>query len=205
MINSRDRYDDMSSSYDSDRVQGYLSHVRDFVSRWVGDTPRKIVEIGSGTGEYSLTLARNGHTVWGLDVSSNMVDLSKEKARNMGVDCSFLVADAQTEIPVKDPVDTVLSIDSWECFPRPSHILRVARETISDNGRMLIVTPDNLLFPLIWLAETLRIKKNRPAFEHHNSFSFKIRSLSRTAGFDVESIRRIYYGTTLAISLVPRQ
>ena len=204
MINASDRYDDMSASYDVDRVQGYLSYVRDFVAQWIGNSPRRVVEIGSGTGEYSLTLAQNGHTVWGLDVSSNMVDLSREKAGNMGIDCSFLVADAQIEIPVPGPVDSILSIDSWECFPRPSDILSVAREAISNDGNMLIVTPDNLLFPIIWLAETLRIKKNRPAFEHHNSFTFKIRSLSHAAGFTVQSIQRIYYGTTLAITLEPR-
>ena len=204
MVEARDRYDEMSTSYDVDRVQGYLSHVRKFVSRWVGEEPKTIVEIGSGTGEYSLTLARNGHKVCGLDVSSNMVNLSLEKARDMGVDCSFIVADAHTEIPVPGPVDRILSIDSWECFPRPYDILHVARGSLSQDGRMLIVTPDNLLFPLIWLAETLRIKKNRPAFEHHNSFTFTIRSLSRRAGLKIESIQRIYYGTTLAITLAPR-
>ena len=199
---SRQRYDTMSSSYDSDRVQSYFDAVRRLIAEWVGDPPKHVLEIGSGTGEYCLLLASLGHEVVGLDISPEMVSLALKKARDRGIGrCDFKVADAQTQIPVARPVDRLLLIDCWECFSDPSLLLRNARTALSPGGKLLIVTPNNWLFPFFWVAETLRIKKNRPAFEHHNSYPHRIMSLANNAMLGVESIRSFFFLTTLTAVL----
>jgi SAM-dependent methyltransferase len=195
---SRLLYDTMSTSYDSDRVQSYFDAVRQLIARWVGDRPQRVLEIGSGTGEYCLMLASQGHEVIGLDISPEMVRLARKKAADRGITgCDFKVADTQNHIPVSRSVDRLLLIDCWECFGDPSALLSNARTVIAPGGELLIVTPNNWLFPLFWVAETLRIKKNRPAFEHHNSYPHRIMSLAESAGLRVHSIRPFFLMTTL--------
>lgn len=192
----------MSSTYDTDRVESYMRGIRDFVLAWIGDAPKNVVEIGSGTGEYSLAMAAQGHRVLGMDVSPKMVELGNMKVQERSLQsCSFVLADGQEEIPAPWPVEKIMALDSWECFPRPGDLLKVAKSTLEGHGKMLIVTPNNWLFPLFWVAETLRIKKNRPAFEYHNSYPHRLKKLARQAGLTVDSIQFLYYGTTLGITL----
>lgn len=195
---SKQRYDAMSSSYDKDRVQSYYDTVQRFIAQWVGDAPKRVLEVGSGTGEYCLMLASRGHEVAGLDISPQMINLAQKKAVARGLSgCHFEVADGQHGIPASWPVDRLLVIDCWECFADPVALLRNAQTVLSPGGELLIVTPNNWLSPLFWLAETLRIKKNRPAFEHHNSYPHRITSLARRAKLRVVSIRPLFYLTTL--------
>ena len=53
-----------------------------------------VLDLGCGTGELSLFLARQGHEVLGIDLSPVAVRQAREKARWRRVDASFLVWDA---------------------------------------------------------------------------------------------------------------
>ncbi|MFB6096755.1 MAG: class I SAM-dependent methyltransferase [Haloferacaceae archaeon] len=53
-----------------------------------------VLDVGCGTGELSLYLARNGHDVLGIDLSPLAVRQATEKARWRRVDAHFLVWDA---------------------------------------------------------------------------------------------------------------
>ncbi|MFB6080159.1 MAG: class I SAM-dependent methyltransferase [Haloferacaceae archaeon] len=56
------------------------------------DSP--VLDVGCGTGELSLFLARRGHDVLGIDLSTLAVRQAREKARWRRIDARFLVFDA---------------------------------------------------------------------------------------------------------------
>ncbi|MFB6171229.1 MAG: class I SAM-dependent methyltransferase [Haloarculaceae archaeon] len=53
-----------------------------------------VLDVGCGTGELSLYLARQGHDVLGIDLSSLAIASAREKARWRRIDAHFLVWDA---------------------------------------------------------------------------------------------------------------
>lgn len=53
-----------------------------------------VLDVGCGTGELSLFLARNGHEVLGIDLSPTAIRQAKDKANWRGVPANFLVWDA---------------------------------------------------------------------------------------------------------------
>lgn len=53
-----------------------------------------VLDVGCGTGELSLFLARRGHDVLGIDVAPRAVEQAREKARWRRIDAHFLVWDA---------------------------------------------------------------------------------------------------------------
>lgn len=54
----------------------------------------RVLDVGCGTGELSLYLARRGHDVLGVDFSPLAIRRAREKARWRGVDAEFLAWDA---------------------------------------------------------------------------------------------------------------
>lgn len=53
----------------------------------------KALDIGCGTGDNSIWLARNGFQVMGTDTSDIALEKAREKATEAGVECSFMQVD----------------------------------------------------------------------------------------------------------------
>ncbi|MFZ2174560.1 MAG: class I SAM-dependent methyltransferase [Rhodococcus sp. (in: high G+C Gram-positive bacteria)] len=56
--------------------------------------PGKILDIGCGTGEYSIELAKRGWQVTGVDTVQLALDKARTNARKAGVDVRFMCVDA---------------------------------------------------------------------------------------------------------------
>lgn len=59
-----------------------------------GGVDGRVLDVGCGTGELSLYLARRGHPTLGIDLSPVAVDRARAKAHGRGIDARFLVWDA---------------------------------------------------------------------------------------------------------------
>lgn len=55
--------------------------------------PCHCIDLGCGTGNYSIYLAKNGFDVTGIDISPSAIGLAKKNAREKYVKCQFIVAD----------------------------------------------------------------------------------------------------------------
>lgn len=55
--------------------------------------PCKAIDLGCGTGNYSIYLASQGFDVTGIDISPTAIELARNSAIQRGIKCSFKVAD----------------------------------------------------------------------------------------------------------------
>jgi len=83
---------DYTSIEEVKRYDTRMSKLRDIQSEIdiivdaLNPTPdSKILEIGSGTGEFALALAKLCHKLYAIDVSPIMVDYAREKARSNSI------------------------------------------------------------------------------------------------------------------------
>lgn len=75
----------------------------------IQDRKIKILDVGCGSGFFTILLAKQGYEVVGTDLTPEMIERSRELAKEEGVDCKFEIMDAENlEFP-DETFDAVIS------------------------------------------------------------------------------------------------
>jgi 2-polyprenyl-3-methyl-5-hydroxy-6-metoxy-1,4-benzoquinol methylase len=94
---------------------------------------RTVIDFGCGTGGEAVEMAHRGaRRVIGVDIREKWLDAARRHALEEGVSdrCVFLSEPDQ-------PADVIVSVDSFEHFDDPAHILRVMDGYLAPGGRIL--------------------------------------------------------------------
>jgi len=108
-----------------------------------GDVKEKnILDVGCGSGRYSLELASKGAHVVGIDISRKMLSLAEERARILGLtNCIFIQGDF-LDMDFKTTFDIVLSIGVFDYFNDPAPFL--SKILYMTKGQAIISFPRRL-------------------------------------------------------------
>lgn len=71
--------------------------------------PRRILDLGCGTGNLTMPLAERGYKIMGVDLSKEMIEVAKGKAVAAGAEITFSVGDMRSFYLPGEPFDTVIS------------------------------------------------------------------------------------------------
>ncbi|MDO8509366.1 MAG: class I SAM-dependent methyltransferase [Nanoarchaeota archaeon] len=189
-------YDDMSRYFDEKRTKKYFYSLVKYLKKII-PPGSNVLEIGSGTGGYCIALAKHGCKCKGVDYSEKMVEVAIKNNKAAGTDCIFKVADVEKEIPFKEKFDFIISMDSWEFFPKPKEVLKNVNEKMKPSGLFLIFTPSMLFALPIIAAEKLKIKKLSPAYTYFNSFKYRVRKFAREGNFRITRYDYIFNRMTI--------
>ncbi|MDN5325836.1 MAG: hypothetical protein PWP41_532 [Moorella sp. (in: firmicutes)] len=97
-----------------------------------------ILDVGCGTGNFSLELARRGVKVTGIDISNPMLAKARKKAADAGLAIEFLHADAMN-LPFGDNTfDKIVSVTALEFAPDLKAVLEESYRVLKPGGRMVI-------------------------------------------------------------------
>jgi len=75
-----------------------------------------VLDIGCGLGDNAVYLAKQGHSVTGLDISPTALITAERRAVDAGVDVRFAVADATKLDGYTDAFDTVIDSGMYHCL-----------------------------------------------------------------------------------------
>lgn len=92
-----------------------------------GVRPCRVLDIGCGTGDNAIWLARQGFEVVACDLSATAIDRAKTKASAAGVECRFLVADFLADAIPVEPLGLVLDRGCLHSVPGNGNRQRFAR------------------------------------------------------------------------------
>ncbi|KUK82541.1 MAG: methyltransferase type 11 [Microgenomates bacterium 39_6] len=63
---------------------------------------QKVLDVGCGSGEHLLSLAKEGFKVWGFDLSFEAIEIAKKTFADAGFEADFKVASMHKKLPYKD-------------------------------------------------------------------------------------------------------
>ncbi|MEN8205487.1 MAG: class I SAM-dependent methyltransferase [Pseudomonadota bacterium] len=95
-----------------------------------------LLDIGCGAGQSAIPAARQGLTVTGVDIASNLIECAQERARYEGLSVRFEVADAEDLPCDDDSFDAVISQIGAMFAPNPDRVAREMARVCKSGGRL---------------------------------------------------------------------
>lgn len=105
----------------------------------------RVLDVGSGMGNYALALADNGFDVIGIDFAPGMLKKARAKATQFpGASVEFKQADFNDDLPFPaDSFDHTICIAALQCVLNPPHFLYEIKRVLKPDGLFLIVVGDS--------------------------------------------------------------
>ncbi|MGH9063456.1 MAG: class I SAM-dependent methyltransferase [Acidimicrobiales bacterium] len=105
------------------------------LARHLPDPPAAVLDVGAGTGFLSLAMARLGHRVTALDLSSGMLGRLRASAGREGLDVA--VVEGRADEPPEGPFGAVVERHLLWTLPDPGAALAAWRRVCPD-GRLVV-------------------------------------------------------------------
>jgi len=157
-INIPKYYDTLASDYDTRFSNPQLDYMRTVenavLQENLVDFRGLILDVGCGTGEQTLALAKDGFSVIGLDISAEMIRIAKKKSDEAGLLIPFIIASADA-LPFKENSISMLTsmFGAYSHIPEFDRAFSEMHWVLADGGKALftIVNRWNLNW---WLMHT---------------------------------------------------
>ncbi len=143
----RRHWDGRAATFDEGKSHGLLSEQQraawvDRVREWAGPEPVRALDVGCGTGFFSLLLAGLGHRAVGVDFADSMLARAREKAADVHLDIEFRSADVE-HLPFPDgSFDLVIERHVIWTLPNPPRALNEWARVLRPGGRLVLVEGD---------------------------------------------------------------
>lgn len=100
----------------------------------------RILDVGCGTGNFSLKLAQLGARVTGIDIAENMLNQATAKTANTHLPIQFLKGNAAHMPFQSNSFDAVLSMTAFEFIPNPYEVYLEMKRILKPGGIIVIGT-----------------------------------------------------------------
>ena len=108
---------------------------KNFFSKELGEKRLRILDVGTGTGFLSLSLAEIGHEVVGIDLAEGMISSARKIADDRGLDLDLMVGDAESLDFDDDSFDVVVSRWVLWTLPDPEKAISEWMRVLKPGGR----------------------------------------------------------------------
>ena len=156
----------------------------EFVSRLNLPAGAKVLDVGCGTGNLAIPLARQGCVVTGVDIAPNLLVQARDRAAEEGLTATFDEGDAEA-LPYADAgFDTVVTMFGAMFAPRPEIVASELARVLKPGGLLAMANwnpssftglmvklsslhvppPQGIAPPILWGDETTVRKRLAPHF-----------------------------------------
>ena len=153
-------FNNTANEYDSYRNRVYLKKsikkIEKILIKFNLLNKERILDLGVGTGSLLNYLIKNYNykTIYGIDISEEMIKISRKKIQN-----GILKVSSAEEIPFDENFfDLLICIDVLEHVKDPIKVIQEITRVLKNGGIAILSTPNPFWAPIMYLAEKLKLK-----------------------------------------------
>ncbi|MEW6410071.1 MAG: class I SAM-dependent methyltransferase [Nitrospirota bacterium] len=144
-------------------------------------TGKKLLDVGCGTGWFSLRAIREGAEVVSVDIGHTLLKKVSEKC-----DSKKAVSDVLS-LSIKDKAfDYILMTEVIEHTSNPRNAIAEIHRVLKNNGTLIMTVPNRLWHFTVQIAKVLNIRKYN-GYENWVGY-YQLRGWFKELGFDVEEM-----------------
>jgi SAM-dependent methyltransferase len=125
----------LNKPFSDPHCSGYLMDVAQILAL-LPPAPRKLLDVGVGSGWTSELFAKAGYQVVGLDISDDMIELAKQR----NCDAEFVVSDYEVG-PIAGKFDAAVIYDALHHADNERLVIKNVFDALSDDGVFITVEP----------------------------------------------------------------
>ena len=99
----------------------------------------RILDVGTGTGALALLLAEMNHEVTGIDLSNEMLNKAREKAKTNNLKIEFRAGDAESPAFEHESLDAIVSRHVLWTLPNPENAIKEWKNLLKPGGKVVII------------------------------------------------------------------
>jgi ubiquinone/menaquinone biosynthesis C-methylase UbiE len=129
------------------------------IATWQLDSHSEVADLGAGTGNFSLELARSfpACAVTHLDANWEMNQLAKHKAAGQGIkNLQFVTADIWAATFQANSQSAITSVHALYAFPRPKEVIAKMFEWLKPGGYLFVCDPGRMGNVADWVVFLFR-------------------------------------------------
>ena len=162
----------------------------------------KVLEVAVGTGK-NLPYYSHECRIIALDLSREMLNITRKRAAKLSMNVSFLLADAEALPFLDESFDTVVSSLSTCTFPDPVTALQEMARVCRPKGKVLLL--EHGRSDREWLGRWQDRHADQFAKPLGCHWNREPLELVRRAGLKIVEARRVFLGIFNEISVEPRK
>lgn len=138
--NSKKNYNNQAEFYDESGDGKFVAPMySEIINRIMSANPKKILDVGCGTGNVLMKLNTNEDlSLYGLDISENMIQKAK---KNLGNKAELKVGDSEYMPWEDDFFDVIVCNASFHHYPNPEKVLLEMKRLLKSTGRLILGDP----------------------------------------------------------------
>lgn len=148
-------YDKLSENFDNEQNEKRFEFVRnpekEIINRFIEQkdlSSASVLEIGAGTGRFSIPIAKKAKKVLAVDISEEMLGKLKDKAKNEKLQNIETISGDFMEIDIKEKFDFIVSFSAVEYIKNKSALFEKISSLLKPDAEVFITTAHNSFFRL---------------------------------------------------------
>lgn len=136
--NARARTFDLEAGHGMHSLEQHKAWIQ-LLARLAGNPPKRVLDVGCGTGVLTTMFAELGHRVTGIDLAVRMLDVAREKARDANLHIEYRLEDACNLSDADSSYELVVARHVIWTLPDPDRGVREWLRVLQPAGRLAFI------------------------------------------------------------------